>query len=233
MVEQVAGHHGARRGQRVVAVHEEVGDVGEHRLTAQRRRHVEAHPLPPVHDRDVGAPGSHLGHGIPRLDLVHDDVEVGRAAGQLGEQRRHDAAHRGREGRQAQQPRRPPGVALQPGAQPLHLLAEHPPLVDQPAAGRGEHHPAPGPLEQGGPDLPLEPLDLLGDRRRGEAQLGGRAADAAAALDGDEGLHGGEIDHAVMLPRSVKQPSLVLHGCGARGSMGCLPATSPSPCSSR
>ena len=79
-----------------------------------------------------------------------------------------------------------PGVALQPGAQPLHLLAEHPPLVDEPATGRGEHHPAPGALEQGGPDLPLEPLDLLGDRRRGEAELGGRAADAAAALDGDE-----------------------------------------------
>src|SRR4029078_5456552 len=31
-------------------------------------------------------------------------------------------------------------------------------------------------------------------------------------VDGDEGLHGGEVDHAAMLPRSVKQTSLVLHG---------------------
>ena len=67
-------------GQRVVAVHEQVGDVGEHRLAAQRRRHVEAHALPAVHDRDVGATRGDLGHGVPRLGLVHHDVEVGRAA---------------------------------------------------------------------------------------------------------------------------------------------------------
>ena len=133
---------------------------------------------------------------------------------ELGQQRRDDAAHGGREGREAQQARRSPDVPLQSRAQPFHLLAEHPPLVDQAAARRGEHHPAAGALEQGGPDLALEPLDLLGDGRRGEAELGGGPTDAAAALDGDEGLHGGQIDHAEMLPRTVKQTSLVLHDGG-------------------
>ena len=212
VLEQVARRHERPRGQWVVAVHEQVGDVGQHRLAAQRGGHPEAHALPAVHDRDVGAPGRDLGHGIPRLDLVHDDVEVGRLPGQLGQHGRHDAPHGGGEGGQAQQAGRAAGVPLHARAQPLDLLAEHPPLVDEPAAGRGEHHPAPGPLEQRRADLPLEPLDLLGDRRRREAELGRRAADAAAALDGDEGLQGREIDHEAMLPRTVKQTSLVLHG---------------------
>ena len=114
VVEQVGGLDRLPRGQRVVAVHEQVGDVGEHRLPVQRRWHVEAHALPPVHEGDVGAAGRDLGDGIPRLGLVHHDVEVGGPAAELGEQRRHHTPHRGGEGGQPQQARRPARVALQP-----------------------------------------------------------------------------------------------------------------------
>ena len=186
-------------------MHDEVGDVGEHGLAAQRRRHVEAHPLPPVHERDVGAAGGHLGHGIPRLDLVHDDVEVRGAIAQRGQHAGHDAAHGRRERREAQQPRRATALRLQARAQPLDLLAEHASLVDEPSAGGREHHAPAGPLEQGRADLPLEALDLLRHGGGCEAELGGRAPDAPAPLDGDEGLHRRQVDHAAMLPESVHE----------------------------
>ena len=114
MGHEVGRGHRLLRREGVVDVHEHIGDVGEHRLSPHRRRHVEAHALPAVHDRHVGASRRDLGDGIPRFHLVHDDVEVGSAGAQGVEHRGHDATHRGGEGREPQQPRRAPALSLQP-----------------------------------------------------------------------------------------------------------------------
>ena len=69
---------------------------------------------------------------------------VGGARAQHGEHRRDHAAHRRGEGREPEQACRPPLVALDPRAEPLDLLTEHEPLLDEPPAGRRQHHAATG-----------------------------------------------------------------------------------------
>jgi hypothetical protein len=64
----------------------------------------------------------------------------------------------------------------------------------------GEHHAATDPLEQRHPGLPLEPLHLLGDRARGEAQRVGGADDRTVVAHGAQRGQGGQVDHETMLP---------------------------------
>ena len=53
-------------------------------------------------------------------------------------------------------------------------------------AGGGGGHPAPVAVQQLGAELALEIADLLGERRLGDVQLGGRADELALLNDRDE-----------------------------------------------
>ena len=105
-----------------------------------------------------------------------------------------------------------PGALVQPGLDLLEVGEQPGARVDEVPAVVGEDHPAADPLEQGDAGLLLQPLDLLRDRARGEAQRVGGADDGAVGVDGPEAGQGGEVDHAAMLPGSMHDHSLVLHG---------------------
>ena len=96
------------------------------------------------------------------------------------------------------------GLAVQSGLDLLEVGEQPGPGVDQVAAVAGEHHSAAHPLEQRYAGLPLQPLDLLGDRAGREAERVGGSDHRAVGVDGAERGQGGEIDHEAML-----------HGSGA------------------
>ena len=105
-----------------------------------------------------------------------------------------------------------PGPLVQAGLDLLEVGEQAGAGVDEVPAVVGEDHAAADPLEQRDAGLLLEPLDLLGDRARGEAERVGGADDGAVGVDGPEAGQGGEVDHVAMLHGSMHDHSLVLHG---------------------
>ena len=105
-----------------------------------------------------------------------------------------------------------PGALVQTGLDLLEVGEQAGAGVDEVPPVVGEDHAAADPLEQRDAGLLLQALDLLGDRARGEAQRVGGADDGAVGVDGAEAGQRGEIDHAAMLPGSMHDHSLVLHG---------------------
>jgi len=75
----------------------------------------------------------------------------------------------------------------------------------------GEHHASADPVEERHAGLSLEPLELLGDRTRGESQRGRGADHRAVGVDRMEGLERLKIDHEAMLRDNRHDHSLVLH----------------------
>jgi hypothetical protein len=73
----------------------------------------------------------------------------------------------------------------------------------------GQHHPAAHSFQQRHVGLPLQSLDLLGDRARGEAQGLGGGHDRPVVVDGSQRGQGGEIDHEAMLHGQAHDHSLV------------------------
>ena len=71
-------------------------------------------------------------------------------------------------------------------AQPVGLHDQAPRFVEQGRAGAGQAHRALGAVEQGGPDLGLEILDVLRERRLGDRQSLGGAAEMQLLGDRQE-----------------------------------------------
>ncbi|GAA2273173.1 hypothetical protein GCM10010430_68920 [Kitasatospora cystarginea] len=163
-----------------------------HRIVA------EVHPGEPLVDRErhrrpvLDQCQVHLatGHQVRRrvrIGLQQAYVQVGAACAQLGEYAREQAACAGREGRDHQPPEGPTALLLQ---RHLGLFDQGEDLLGgsgQPPGGVGEDHAPALALQQGGPGLPFQLGDLLGDRRGCEAECGGRAAHRAVHRDRVQG----------------------------------------------
>ncbi|MCY1182798.1 hypothetical protein D9M73_233760 [compost metagenome] len=68
----------------------------------------------------------------------------------------------------------------------VDLLADRPRLVEEQPPGRGQGDAAVGAVEQARADFLFQRLDLLAQRRLGNAQLSGGAAEMQLLGDGDE-----------------------------------------------
>lgn len=93
------------------------------------------------------------------------------------------------------------GLAVQPGLDLLEVGQHLGAGVDEVPAVAGQHHAAADPLEQRYAGLALQPLDLLRDRARGEAQGVGGRDHGAMGVDGAQCGEGSEVDHGATSSR--------------------------------
>ncbi len=85
---------------------------------------------------------------------------------------------------------------MQASPERLDLLAQRATLLDDaPPRGR-EHDAAPLAVEQARAEVALQALHLLRDGGRRVPEVARRGVHGAGALDGEQGVHGGEVDHA-------------------------------------
>ena len=156
----------APAGERVVARHDQVGDVVGDAGARDVVGHGERHPAPAVHDPDVALTGRDQVDGVPRLALVEGQPQVGMGVEEPARDRRDQAAHRGRERDQADAAGHDVGAVLELGLELLEIGEDLLAGVDQVPTVAGQHHAAADPFQQRDADLPLEALDLLRDGAR-------------------------------------------------------------------
>ena len=161
---------------------------------------------------DVDMTGGDQVDGVPRLALGDGEGQLGVRVDEGSHCGGDQASDRGREGREPEVTGHGARGPVQAGLDPLQVAEQPASVVDQLPPGTGQHHAAAHPLEQRHPDLPLEPLDLLGDRARGVPEHLGRGDHRAMAVDGTERDEGIEINHAATLHEISNDYSLVLHG---------------------
>ena len=152
--------------------------------------------LVPEDQRDVHVPGPQHPQRLRRLRLGQPQVEAGMAVVQDRRRGRHDGAE-GRGERRQPQPSGPqPGEDHQlvlgrvEAADDLDRpLGQQPPRIRQPDA-------APGPLDQLGARLRLEPGQVVADRRLRVVQRVRRRRHRAVPGHGDEDAEPGHVEHA-------------------------------------
>ncbi len=151
--------------------------------------------LVPEDQRDVHVPGPQHPERLRRLRLGQPQVEAGMAVVKDRRRGGHDGAEGRRERRQPQPPGAQPGEDHQlvlgrvEAADDLDRpLGQQPPRVGQPDA-------APGPLDQLGARLRLEPRQVVADRRLRVVQRVRRRRHRAVPGHGDEDAEPRDVEH--------------------------------------
>lgn len=205
------GQRGLASSEGVSSLHDHVAEVRMNRLPNDRGRSGHPYPVCVVHQRQVCGTGIHAVQCTIRILLadVHGQIRI--PAIQLDQRGCQQAAHRGRE---SDQPNDPTWYALVCGSSRLDApfeSVEHLPcgLDHRPACG-GEHDPPTGLRQHRGTDLPFESFDLLGDRRRGVAEFVGRPRKSAEGCDGPQGVQSTDIDHEAKIRSITENASLDL-----------------------
>ena len=147
------------------------------------------------------------------------DVDAGVREPERAHQRRDGIDGERGERDEVETPGGEPGHRLDRGATGLDVAQHLARRLDQRLAGRGEHHPAPDPVEQRRPELGLELADGLRHRGLRHVLGFGRPGHAALVDHGEEEAEPSEIHRQILC--SSQELRLGLLGCTGRTMEAC------------
>jgi O-acetylserine/cysteine efflux transporter len=212
VVDEVGAFDRLVAGERMRRGQDDVGLIAAQMLGDDMARRDKRHRVPVVHDCQIGGARRHHPHRVDRVDARDRRVHRGIRIPQFPQHRAQESPCRGGEGGDAERCRRA-GSARGECLQPLKAVEQLAPLTRERAPPLGEEHTTPPPLEEGGVEVALELLHLLGDGRWRVPESTGGRDDGAGTVDGDERTKALQIDHEVIVRCVVNNSELVLHRC--------------------